>query len=164
MADAIRKTVWSVSPDVSVPTVRSLGGIVADSVANRRFEKDLLLLFAISALLLAGLGVYGVVSYSVVERRREIGVRLALGAQKTNIYRLVLRDGLTPVLIGTVVGIGVAFLSARVIGNLLFDVSPYNPIVATATICVLVVGGAIACLLPATRAATIEPIVALRAE
>jgi len=110
------------------------------------------------------LGVYGVVTYSVVERQREIGVRLALGAQKTNIYRLVLRDGLTPVLIGTVVGIGGAFLSARVIGNLLFDVSPYNPIVATATICVLVVGGAIACLLPATRAAAIEPIVALRAE
>ena len=102
MADAIRKTVWSVNPEVSVPTVRSLGGIVADSVANRRFEMDLLLMFAISALLLAGLGVHGVVTYSVVQRQREIGVRLALGAQKTNIYRLVLRDGLTPVLIGTV--------------------------------------------------------------
>ena len=109
MADAIRKTVWSVNPGVSVPTVRSLGGVVADSVANRRFEKDLLSLFAVSALLLAGLGVYGVVTYSVVQRQREIGVRVALGAQKTNIYRLVLRDGLTPVLIGTVVGIGVAF-------------------------------------------------------
>ena len=164
MADAIRKTVWSVNPDVSVPTVRSLGGVVADSVANRRFEKDLLLLFAVSALLLAGSGVYGVVTYSVVQRQREIGVRLALGAQKTNIYRLVLRDGLTPVVIGTGVGIGLAFLSARVIGNLLFDVSPYNPLVAAAAICVLVVVGAIACLLPAARAAAVEPIVALRAE
>jgi predicted permease len=164
MADAIRKTVWSVNPDVSVPAVRSLGGIVADSVANRRFEKDLLLLFAVSALLLAGLGVYGVVTYSVVQRQREIGVRLALGAQKTNIYRLVLRDGLTPVLVGTVVGIGVAFLSARVIGNVLFDVSPYNPVVAAATICVLLVVGAIACLIPAARAAAVEPIAALRAE
>jgi predicted permease len=164
MADAIRKTVWSVNPGASVPTVRSLGGIVADSVANRRFEKDLLLLFAVSALLLAGLGVYGVVTYSVVQRQREIGVRVALGAQKKNIYRLVLRDGLTPVLIGTVAGIGLAFLSARVIGNLLFDVSPYNPLVAAAAICVLVVVGAIACLLPAARAAAVEPIVALRAE
>ena len=164
MGDAIRKTVWVVNPGASVPTVRSLGGIVADSVANRRFEKDLLLLFAVSALLLAGLGVYGVVTYSVVQRQREIGVRLALGAQKTNIYRLVLRDGLTPVLIGTVAGIGLAFLSARVIGNLLFDVSPYNPLVAAAAICVLVVVGAIACLLPAARAAAVEPIVALRAE
>jgi hypothetical protein len=157
-------TVWSVNPDVSVPTVRSLGGVVADSVANRRFEKDLLLLFAVSALLLAGSGVYGVVTYSVVQRQREIGVRLALGAQKTNIYRLVLRDGLTPVVIGTGVGIGLAFLSARVIGNLLFDVSPYNPLVAAAAIYVLVVVGAIACLLPAARAAAVEPIVALRAE
>jgi predicted permease len=164
MADAIRKTVWSVNPDVSVPTVRSLGGVVADSVANRRFEKDLLSLFAVNALLLAGLGVYGVVTYSVVQRQREIGVRLALGAQKTNIYRLVLRDGLTPVLIGTVVGIGVAFAFSRVIGNLLFDVSPYNPFVAAAAICVLVVVGAIACLLPAARAAAVEPIEALRAE
>jgi predicted permease len=164
MADAIRKTVWSVDPDVSVPTVRSLGGIVADSVANRRFEKDLLLLFAVSALLLAGLGVYGVVTYSVVQRQREIGVRLALGAQKTNIYRLVLRDGLAPVLIGTLVGIGVTFVFARVIGNLLFEVSPYNPVVAIAAICMLVAVGAIACLLPAARAAAVEPIVALRAE
>ena len=164
MGDAIRKTVWGVNPGASVPTVRSLGGIVADSVANRRFEKDLLLLFAVSALLLAGLGVYGVVTYSVVQRQREIGVRLALGAQKTNIYRLVLRDGLAPVLIGTFVGIGVTFLFAHVIGNLLFDVSPYNPLVAAAAICVLAVVGAIACLLPAARAAAVEPIVALRAE
>jgi predicted lysophospholipase L1 biosynthesis ABC-type transport system permease subunit len=164
MADAIRKTAWSVDPDVSVPTVRALSGIVADSVANRRFEKDLLLLFAISALLLAGFGVYGVVSYSVVQRQREIGVRLALGAQKKNIYRLVLRDGLTPVLVGTVVGIGVAFALAGAIGNLLFDVSPYNPVVAAAAICVLVAVGAIACLLPAAHAATIEPIVARRGE
>lgn len=164
MAEAIRKSIWSVDPEVSVPTVRSLGGIVADSVANRRFEKDLLLLFAVSALLLAGLGVYGVVTYSVVQRQREIGVRLALGAQKTNIYRLVLRDGLAPVVIGTLVGIVATFVFARVIGNLLFEVSPYNPVVATAAICVLVAVGAIACLFPAARAAAVEPIVALRAE
>ncbi len=164
MADSIRKTAWSVDPEVSVPTVRALGGIIADSVANRRFEMDLLLMFAISALLLAGLGVYGVVTYSVVQQRREIGVRLALGAQKTNICRLVLRDGLTPVLVGTVVGIAVTFAFARVIGNLLFQVSPYNPLVATAATCMLVVVGAVACLLPALRAAAIDPINALKSE
>jgi nitrate/nitrite transporter NarK len=96
VADTIRKTIWSVDPEVSVPTVRALGGIVSDSVANRRFEMDLLLLFTISALFLAGLGVYGVVTYSVVQRQRELGLRLALGAQKTNIYALVLREGLIP--------------------------------------------------------------------
>jgi predicted permease len=164
MGGAIRKAVWSVDSEVSVPVVRSLGGIVADSVANRRFEMDLLLLFAIGALLLAGLGVYGVVTYSVVQRQREIGLRLALGAQRANIYRLVLRDGLTPVLIGAAAGIALSFAFTRVVGSLLFQVSPHNPTIVIAAVCVLVVVGAAACLLPARRAATVDPMQALRAE
>jgi len=164
MTDAIRKTVWSIDSEVSVPTVRALGGVVADSVANRRFEMDLLLLFAVSALFLAGLGVYGVVTYSVVQRQREIGLRLALGAQKTNIYGLVLRDGLIPVLIGAVAGIGGAFGFARVIGSLLFQVSPYNPLIVSAAVFALVAVGGAACLLPARRAAEVDPMQALRAE
>lgn len=164
MADAIRKTVWSVDPEVSVPTVRALDGVIADSVANRRFEMDLLLLFAISALLLAGLGVYGVVTYSVVQRQREIGIRMALGAQKTNIYGLVLRDGLAPVLIGAVAGIGIAFGFARAVASMLFEVSPGNPVVVSASVCVLVIVGAVACLLPARSAAAVDPIHALRSE
>lgn len=164
MADSIRKAVWSVSPDVSVPVVRTLGGIVADSVANRRFEIDLLLLFAVSALLLAGLGVYGVVTYSVVQRGREIGLRMALGAQRTSIYGLVLRDGLLPVLVGALIGVGVAFACARLVASLLFQVSVYNPAIVAGAVCMLVAVGAAACLLPARRAASIEPMQALRAE
>lgn len=164
MADAMRRAIWSVDPEVSVPVVRSLGGIVEDSVANRRFEMDLLLLFAIGALLLAGLGVYGVVTYSVVQRQREIGLRLALGAQKANIYRLVVNDGLMPVLIGAVAGIAISFAFTRVVGSLLFEVSPHNPMIAIAAVGVLVVIGAAACLLPARRAAAVDPMQALRAE
>ena len=164
MANAVRKAIWSVDPDVSVPMVRSLDGVVADSVANRRFEMDLLLLFAVSALLLAGLGVYGVVTYSVVQRRHEIGMRLALGAQRANIYSLVLRDGLMPVLLGAGAGIAVAFGFARVIGSLLFEVSPYNPGIAAATVLALIVVGGAACLLPARRAAAVDPMQVLRAE
>lgn len=162
MADAIRKAVWSVDPEVSVPVVRTLGGVVADSVENRRFEMDLLLLFAISALLLAGLGVYGVVTYSVVQRKREIGLRLALGAQRANIYRLVIRDGLLPVLAGTAIGIAIALAAARAAASLLFQVSPYNPVLISAAICLLLAVGVIACLLPARRAALLDPMQALR--
>jgi predicted permease len=164
MANAIRKTIWNLDAEVSVPTVQTLGGVVAESMASRRFEMDLLLLFAISALLLAGLGIYGVVTYSVVQRQRELGLRLALGAQKTNIYGLVLRDGLIPVLIGAITGIAGAFAFARVIGSLLFQVSPYNPGIVSAAVFVLIAVGGAACLLPARRAAEVDPMRALRAE
>lgn len=164
MGDTIRKAIWSVDPEASVPTVRSLGGVIADSVANRRFEMDLLLLFAISALLLAGLGVYGVVTYSVVQRQREIGLRFALGAQRGNIYGLVLRDGLMPVVVGAGIGIGISLGFARIVASVLFQVSPYDPVLVVAAVGVLVAAGAAACLLPARRAVRVDPMHALRAE
>ena len=162
IADAMRKAIWSVDPDVPVPEVRMLGGVVEDSVANRRFEMQLLLLFAVSALLLAALGVYGVVTYSVVQRQREIGLRLALGAQRQNIYRLILTDGLTPVVAGAVAGVAVAFAAARIVGSLLFQVSPYDSAIASSAVCVLVAMGTAACLLPARRAASVDPMEALK--
>jgi macrolide transport system ATP-binding/permease protein len=164
MASAIRKTIWSIDPAVAVPTVRALGGVVANSVAAQRFEMDLLLLFAISAWLLAGLGVYGVVTYSVAQRRQEIGLRMALGAQRANIYRQVLREGLAPVVAGAVVGIAAAFGFARLIGSLLFQVSPFNPWIAAVAALSLLLAGMVACLLPARRAASVDPMQALRME
>jgi ABC-type antimicrobial peptide transport system permease subunit len=125
---------------------------------------DLLLLFAVSALFLAGLGIYGVITYSVVQRHREIGLRIALGAQRTTIYRLVLRDGLFPVAGGALAGVAVAFGSARLVSSLLFQVSPYDPTLAVGAICVLLAVGVLACLLPARRAAAVEPMQALRTE
>jgi predicted permease len=164
MADAMRKAVWSVDPEVPVEEIRLLGGVVEDSVANRRFEMQLLLLFASSALLLAALGVYGVVTYSVVQREKEIGLRVALGAQRSNIYGLVLQDGLIPVLAGAVAGVAVAFASARVMSSLLFQVSPYDSAIAVSAVFVLVAMGTAACLLPARRAAAVDPMQALRRE
>jgi predicted permease len=164
MADTMRKAIWSVDPEVPVPAVRMLGGVVEDSVANRRFEMQLLLLFAVSALLLASLGVYGVVTYSVVQREREIGLRLALGAQRKNIYHLVLRDGLIPVVLGAVAGVAVAFASARVLSSLLFQVSPYDSAIATSAVFLLLGTGTAACLLPARRAASVDPMQTLRRE
>jgi predicted permease len=164
MADAVRKAIWSADPGVSVPLVRTLDGVVADSVASRRFEMDLLLLFAVSALLLAGLGVYGVVTYSVVQRYREIGLRLALGAKRANIYAMVLRDGMAPVIAGTACGIGIAFGFARLLTSLLFGVSPFNPAIVAGTICILLAVGVAACMLPARRAGSVDPMQALRTE
>ena len=164
MADAIRQTVWSVDRSVPVPSMRTLGGVVADSVANQRFEMILLLLFAISALFLAGLGIYGVITYSVVQRYREIGLRIALGAQRASVYRWVLRDGLLPVTAGAVTGVLLAFGWARLVSNLLFQVSPYNPVLAAGAVFLLVVEGSTACLLPARRAASVDPMRALRME
>lgn len=164
MGDAIRQTIWSVDHNVPVPTVRALGSVVADSVANQRFDMDLLLLFAVSALFLAALGIYGVITYSVVQRHREIGLRIALGAQRSTIYRLVFRDGLIPVALGAAVGVAVAFGSARMVSSLLFQVSPYDPAVAGSAVFVLLALGTAACLLPARRAASVEPMQALRTE
>ena len=164
MASAIRDTIWSIDGSVPVPEVRILAGVVNDSVANQRFEMYLLLLFAASALFLAGLGVYGVVTYSVVQRQREIGLRIALGAQRGTVYRLVLLDGLFPVALGAAAGVALAFGSAHAVNSLLFQVSPYDPTVAAVAVCVLLAVGATACLLPAHRAASVDPTQTLRME
>ncbi len=163
-ADEIRRAIWSVDPSVAVPMVRSMDGIVEDSVANRRFEMDLLLIFAASALLLAGLGVYGVVTYSVVQREKEIGLRMALGARIADIYTLVMREGLAPVVMGAAIGLALSLVLARVFRSMLFEVSPYHPGIAAASIGVLLLAGAVSCLLPARRAARVEPMEALRSE
>lgn len=164
MAEELRSAIWSVDAEVSVPVVRTLGGIAADSVATRRFEMDLLLLFATSALLLAGLGIYGVVAYSVAQRQQEIGLRLALGAQRSGIYRLVIGEGLQPVLVGAAVGVAVAFVSVRLISSQLFAVSPYNPGIAIGAVAVLLLVGTLGCVLPARHGASIDPMRALRNE
>lgn len=163
-AEEIRRAVWSVDPSVAIPMVRSMDGIVEDSVANRRFEMDLLLIFAASALLLAGLGVYGVVTCSVVQREKEIGLRMALGARIADIYTLVMREGLAPVVAGAAVGLALSLMLARVFRSMLFEVSPYHPGIAAASIGVLLLAGAVSCLLPARRAARVEPMEALRSE
>jgi predicted permease len=164
IADAIRQTIWAIDRSVPVPTVRALGSIAADSVANQRFEMQLLLFFAASALFLAGLGVYGIISYSVVQRHREIGLRLALGAQRSHVYGLVLHDGMLPVVLGTAGGLAIASSMARVVTSMLFEISPYDPFITVASSFVLLCVGASACLVPAKRAAAVDPMQALRAE
>jgi predicted permease len=164
MASALRKTIWSVDSQVAIPNIRTMDTVVEGSVTARRFQMHLLLLFAACSLLLAALGIYGVVTYTTAQRTQEIGIRMALGASYSDVYRLILSEGIAPVLIGSVLGVVLASLGGRVLANLLFEVKPDNPMIAAAACAILITVGVFACLIPARRAAKIEPIQALRYE
>jgi predicted permease len=154
---SVRSRLWALDPGLPVPTLRTLAEIVAESLSQRRFQMQLATGFALFALLLAALGVYGVVSYNVAQRRREIGVRMALGAQAADVLRLVLARGFRPVLAGLAVGIAVALLSGQLIRSLLFGVSATDPVTIAGVALVLAAMAGLACLLPALDAARVDP-------
>jgi ABC-type antimicrobial peptide transport system permease subunit len=118
--------------------------------------------FAGAALLVSSLGIYGVVSYSVTRRRNELGVRLALGAQRVRLLGLVIRQGMKPVVVGLMAGVGVALLVGRSIRSLLFEVQPGDPVTIAGVTILLLVVGVLACLIPARRAAATDAVTALR--
>ena len=138
--------------------------VVARSIANQRFSLALLGAFAGLALLLAGVGIYGVLSYLVGQRTPEIGVRMALGAQRGDVLRMILQDGVRLTLIGTVIGIGAALELTRFMASMLFGVKPTDPATFAAVGLVLCAIGLLACYIPARRAAKVDPMVALRYE
>jgi predicted permease len=164
MAGSVRKAIREVDPQVAVPNIRTMDDVVDVSVAARRFQMQLLLTFALCALLLAALGTYGVVAYSVVRRTQEIGIRMALGANRTDVYQMILTEAITPVLMGAVAGVALASIAGRIIANLLFEVRATNPLIAMISCAVLVAVGVVASLLPAAKAAVVDPMNALRAE
>jgi putative ABC transport system permease protein len=164
IGSAVRRAIWSVDSQAAVPSVRTMETVVKGSVAARRFERNLLLGFAISAILLAGLGIYGVVAHSAAERTHEIGIRIAVGASRSDVYSLILSQGITPVVMGTAAGIAIGFLAARLVHSLLFEVSASEPSIAIAATLIPIVAGVCACLIPARRAAQTEPAEALRFE
>ncbi|MDE3156208.1 MAG: ABC transporter permease [Acidobacteriota bacterium] len=161
---AVRARVWAVDPDQPVPALDTLAGVVSDSVATPRFRTLLVATFAGLALLLAALGIYGVVSYSVSRRTRDIGVRIALGAGRPAIVRMVVGEGLALALAGVAVGLCLALAATRVLASLLFDVTATDPLTYAAVAAVLVGVAGLASYLPARRAMRIDPIEALRAE
>lgn len=132
--------------------------------ATVRFYVALLGLFAVLAIVLAAVGLYGVVSFLVAQRRREIGVRMALGAGRSRVVRLVVRQGLVPAAVGTLAGLLVALAGGRVIASLLFGVQPTDPLTLAGTTTLLLAVVLAACLIPAARAVRIPPASALRAE
>ncbi|MGI9040841.1 MAG: ABC transporter permease, partial [Gemmatimonadales bacterium] len=164
LTPAIRAAVRAVDPEQPIARLRETGELIADAVANQRFGMMLLTLFGALALTLATVGVYGVMAYTVSQRTRELGIRLALGAGAASVGSLVLRQGLGITLVGIAIGLLGALGLSRLLGGLLYGVNTTDPLVLGAVTLLLIVASVAACAVPAARATRVDPIEALRSE
>jgi putative ABC transport system permease protein len=161
---AVRQQVKAIDPDQPIYSVRTMDDIRAESVAPERLNLTLLSIFAGIALVLAVVGIYGVMSYTVTQRTHEIGIRMAIGAQPRDVFRMVIGQGMMLALIGVVCGLIGAFGLTRLMASMLFGVEPTDPMTFTA-IAVLLTGVAlVACYVPGRRATKVDPVVSLRYE
>jgi predicted permease len=163
-AGIVRGTLNRIDNGLPILQPNTLEAIVAESLGQQRLTMTLLGVFAGIALLLAVVGIYGAVAYAVEQRTGEIGVRMALGAQASDVLRLVVRQGMNPVIVGLVIGLAGTFAAGRLIAAQLYQISPYNPLLLGATAVVLTLAALLACLIPARRATLVDPIQALRTE
>jgi putative ABC transport system permease protein len=163
-ASSIRTAVWSLDRQVPVTSVRTMEQVVSESNAPRRFTMVLVGLFAAAALLLAAVGLYGLMSYSVSHRTHEIGVRMTLGAARSDVLRMVLGSGFKLVLVGVAAGIVGALATSRLLASFLFDVRPSDPLTFAAVALLLAAIAMLASLVPALRATRVDPMIALRNE
>ena len=164
LTEGIRRKIFTIDPDQPVSNIRTLEQIVASSVVDRRSMLMVLGLFSTTALVLAAIGLYGVIAFSVTERSQEIGVRMALGATRLGILTMVLGEGIRLTGIGAITGLLGALAVTRVLSHLLFRVTPTDPITLSSVTLVLVAVALFACYLPARRATEVDPMVALRCE
>jgi len=164
MAAAVKAQMWSVDKDIPANYLNTMDQLIQGSLAQPRFNAALLAAFAGLALILAMVGLYGVIAYSVSQRTREIGVRMALGAQRADIFRNVLAHGMTLTLAGIVAGLGAALALAGFLSGLLYGISALDPATYAGVTTVVILVALAACYLPARRATLVDPMVALRAE
>ncbi len=164
LAPAVKQTVWSIDRNLPISDVQTMDRVVADATAQPRFEMLLLGVFAVIALVLAAVGIYGVISYSVSRRTREIGIRIALGASRTDVLRMVVRQAIVQALAGAAVGLAGALLVSRLMARMLYGVQPTDPITFGGVAIILALAALFASCVPARRATRIEPMIALRNE
>jgi len=164
LSATLTRQLHQLDPDLPVHNLRTFEQINAQATSDRRFSVTLLALFAATAVLLAAIGLYGVVSYNVSQRTAEIGIRMALGATHTQIGGSVLLDGMTPAMIGLLIGFAASFAFTQVLKSMLFHVSTFDAITFALVPAILIATAALACLAPALRAASVDPTAALRAE
>jgi putative ABC transport system permease protein len=164
LAAAVREAVHRIDPDQPISDVMTMNENLSGVLVTERFGAILMGVLAASGLLLAGLGLYGVMAYSVSQRTAEIGLRVALGAQRAHVLQLVLGQGVKLTLLGVAIGFGVAWALTRLLVSLLFGVSATDPATFASISFLLVSIALLACFLPARRALTVDPMVALRYE
>ena len=164
LLSTVRNEMRSLNKDIPVHSVQTMTERIGGQLAADRMIALLLSVFGGAAFLLASIGVYGVIGYSVAQRTREIGIRMALGAERIDIVKLVVRQGLWLVVIGAVIGLAISLAFTRVLKNLLFGISPTDPLTFAATVLFMMVVGLVASYLPARRATKVDPLVALRYE
>jgi putative ABC transport system permease protein len=164
MTSAARGAMQEIDKDLPVYNIKAVNDVISESVAPRRLNMLLLGIFAGLALVLAAVGIYGVISYSVSQRTREIGIRMALGASHTSVLRLVVGEGMILAVIGVTIGVVASFFLTRLMSTLLFGVSTTDPITFVAISLLLTSVSMVASLVPARRAMKVDPMVALRYE
>ncbi len=164
LAPAVRNAIWSVDKDPGIVRVATMDDLLAALAAERHFALVLFETFGLAALVLAAIGIYGILSGSVTERMREIGVRSALGASRGNILALILRQGMTLTVLGAVIGLVGAVIASQALITLLFGISRLDPVTYLGVIALLLGVSAVACWVPAWRAARVDPAITLRAE
>ncbi len=160
----VQKQIASLDPGLPVSEVRTMNEVIGESLVNARLSATLVLAFAILSLLLASVGLYGVLSYLATQRTSELGIRMALGAQRDQLLQLMLIDGLRPALFGLGLGLVMSFAATRVLQSMLFGTRALDPVVLSAVIAMLLAVAVLACLIPAWRASRLDPMRALRTE
>jgi putative ABC transport system permease protein len=161
---AAEREFQAVDSQVPFAKIRTMETILSENVSRQKFNTVLLGIFAAVALALAAIGIYGLMSYSVEQQKQEVGIRMALGADRGQVLQLILRQGMTPVIIGVLIGVGIGYALTRVMSSLLFGVKANDPFTFVGVAVVLTLVALLAALIPAQRATRVDPALALREE